>query len=333
MLFSDDAEQMTEATQNTDALPRMFDHRSALVERRQQILQQKSVEHQTDAIPKVIVEGVAPKTALRQVVQLREENYHLRSHLDALQQDYERLTLAHNELQNEFDSDVAFIHSGYRQEIERYQGQLQEAIDACDRLQARNHELEAQYQDLFHSFNTSVEEEAHRLVVQAAQTLEESSEQVPVLLHDVVKSLELRAQQLEDKHLVETLYLKREVQHLTKMLQEERQQIERERQQLIVMQYSVREQADLRRKVMQYRLYTQWKIAFVAATMGLLALLLALQYCFLLLFHIPVGGLVSLALLAPLVLCALLSMVLSHPLSTFRHIYERVPRKKKVKKA
>ncbi len=336
MLFPDDARQATEAAQDTDALavlPRIVDHRSVLTERRQQILQQKSADHQTDALPKIAVEAIPPKTILRQVIQLREENYHLRSHLEEVQQAYDRLMAAYNELQGEFDGDVATIHHGYRQELVQYHRQLQAALEERDRLQDQYHELEVQYQDLFHSFHTAVEEEAYKMVTQAAQILDQTPDQAPVLLHDVVRSLELRAQQLEDKHLVETLYLKREVQQLADVLQQERQQVERERQQLVIMQYSISEQAVLRRKVLQARLHMRWKISFVAAASGLLVLLLALQYVFLLWFHIPISGFVSLALIAPLVLCALLSMLLAHPLSMLRHIYLSAPRKQKAKKA
>ncbi len=69
-----------------------------------------------------------------------------------------------------------------------------------------------------------------------------------------MKTLELQVRQEEDKHLVEALYLKREVQRMAAILDQERQQIEEERHNLLVMQNTAREQAELRQKTLQARL-------------------------------------------------------------------------------
>jgi multidrug efflux pump subunit AcrB len=252
---------------HTDALehiPRMFDHRSALAERRQQILQQKAGERRTDAIPALKLEP-GMKSVGHQLLQLREENKHLRVELSALSRD----------------------------------------------------------------FQERVEEEAHKMVTEAAKILESDPDQAPVLLHDVVKSLQLRAQQLEDKHLVETLYLKRGVQQFADMLQQERQQIEQERQQLIKMRYSIREQAELRRKTLQAHLYARWRASFVLATVALLAVLVVLQFVLLSLFG-SMSIAVAFALIVPILVCGVLALLLSHPISMIRHIYQSVPYKKRV---
>lgn len=319
-------------TDSLERLPRSFDHRSALAERRQQILQQKIAEQRTDALPVVTSEPSGTRSAWRQVMQLREENKRLRFEIEELRDERARLIGAYNTLQSELDSDVAAVHTSYLQDIEQTQAQMRAVIEERNRLREAHQTVELQYQDLSQSFQDAVEQEAYKLVKEATQALETSPDEAPVLLHDTVKTLELRAQQLEDKHMVETLYLKHEVQRLAELLQKERQQIEQERQNLIVMQYTVREQSELRRKTLQAHLYARWRVSFVFVALSLLAAMIILQFISLALFHVSMGVFTTIALIAPIIVCGILALVLSQPISMMRHIYESAPHKKKVKK-
>jgi chromosome segregation ATPase len=327
-----DFEQAIEVEPRTDELERLpptFDWRSVLTQRRQQILQQKAGEKQTDALPAVKLEPIS-RPAWRQILQLREENKRLRLELEEMRQQREQLLANYNNMQAAFDRDAATIHSSQQQEIEQYQERLREMTQERNRLQEMNLTLEQRYHDLSHAFQHTAEEEARKMVAEAANALERSPDEVPVLLHDVVKSLQLRAQQLEDKHLVEVLYLKHEVQRLVDQLQQERQRTEQERQHLLVMQNTVREQSELRRKTIQARLYARWRIALALVTTSMLVTLVMLQILFLYLFGAPLDISVKFALIAPIVICSALALLLSHPLSMIRHIYLSAPHKKKV---
>src|SRR5690348_13225759 len=95
-------EEITHTTESLEQLPRTYDPRSAHAERRQQILQQKQREKQTDALPSLTSDtngalSSSPATSppssssspianatWRQVVQLREENRCLRAELETL---------------------------------------------------------------------------------------------------------------------------------------------------------------------------------------------------------------------------------------------------------
>lgn len=332
----EDFEQEVESEPRTDTLvhlPRPFDYRNILVERRQQILQQKAVEPNTDALPPLKPEPSGSRLALRQVIQLREENRHLRALLDGAQREKEQFAAAYTAMQTEVENDVEAVRCSYQQEIEQYQAQLQEIAAAYGPLLAQNEELRQRYDDLYYSFKHVAEEEAHQMVLEAAAALERSPNEVPVLLHDVVQSLQVRAQQLEDKHLVEILYLKREMQRLADELFQERQRVDQERQRVIVMQNTVREQSELRRKAMQTHLYGRWRVSLVITATSLLAVYLVLQGIALYLLRASLSPLAIAAMIAPLIICSVLAVILSHPLSMARHIYKSAPHKKPVKRS
>ncbi len=332
----EDFEQEVELEPRTDTLvhvPRTFDYRNILAERRQQILQQKAGEPTTDALPSLKPESSGSRLAWRQVIQLREENRHLQALLGATQREKEKFATAYAAVQTEVESDVEAVRDGYQQEIEQYQAQLQEVAAAYDPLLAQNEELRQRYDDLYYSFKHAAEEEAHQIVLEAAAALEHSPNEVPVLLHDVVQSLQVRAQQLEDKHLVEILYLKREVQKLADELHQERQQVAQESQQVIVMQNTVREQSELRRKTIQAHLYGRWRASLVITATSLLVVYLVLQGLSLYLLRASLSPLAIAAMIAPLVICSFLAVVLSHPLSMARHIYKSAPHKIPVKRS
>src|ERR1700733_1189743 len=81
------SEEISQTTEALDKLPRTFDRRSALNERRQHILQQK----QTDVLPVLGSESPSTKWAWRQMVQLREENRRLRASLEDLRVEMQQL--------------------------------------------------------------------------------------------------------------------------------------------------------------------------------------------------------------------------------------------------
>lgn len=341
---SEDLNQTTDAletiTQTTEALQllpqtthphravsRIADRRSALNGRRQHVHLRD-----TDALPQITIEPPGARVAWRQVIHLREENKHLRFALDQQQLEMQRIFSEYSALQTTYDKEIAIVHKGYQQEIEQYQNHLREMMEERNRVQETYLQMEQRYQILYHTFQDAVEEEARKMVVEATQTIELSPEKVPAFLQDAVKTLEIRAREVEDRHLLEALYLKGEVQRMAEELTTERKLLDEERQKLFTMQHTAREQAELYHKTLQSRLYARWKFKSAMTSVGLLLILIVLQFLFLSLFHIPFVTVVSLAIFAPVILCSLLAFVLARPLTTAKDIYESAPHKKKVKK-
>ncbi len=332
MLSEDDT---TQTTGPLGQVPRTFDRRSTLSERRQSILQQKQSEKFTDALPRVSADTSdtpGAKVAWRQVVQLREENRRLRHNLEEMRSEMQRLISEYNIIQDEFEKEVTVIHSGQLQEVEHYQGHLQEVTNERNRLQESHFQLERRYQELYSNFQDAVEEEAQKVVSEAAQTLVLSPENAHGMFHDVKKTVELYARQVEDKQLVEVLYLKREVQRMNELLKQEHQQLEEERQKLLVMQNTAREQAELRHRTLQSRLRARWTAAFAFITTGVIALLIVLQCLFLFLLHVRFTPPLAFSIFAPILVCVIVAIVFSHPISMLRHVYTSAPHKKKVTK-
>src|SRR5437588_1018451 len=240
MLFSDDSTQTTGSDERTSRPPNRRDSASG---RRQSILQQK----QTDSLPQVNAETPNGKIAWRQLIQLREENKRLRWELA------------------EFDKEMKAVHSRYQQVITQYENQIQEMVEERNDMKEAHTQLERRYQQLYHDFQSAVEEEAQKMVVDAARTIELSPADRPVMLNDVMKTVELHVRQVEDKHTAEALYLMRQAQRkaakLENELAQERQQIAIERQNLHNLQNSAREQAELRKRVVEDRLRAQ-KVLF-----------------------------------------------------------------------
>ncbi|MBV9709624.1 MAG: hypothetical protein JO011_01770 [Ktedonobacteraceae bacterium] len=328
MLSPDDTTHTTQVTESLERLPRPSDRRSPAHERRRSALQQKN----TDSLPSVTFDTPHAKIAWRQVIQLREENRHLRFQLEEQRTEMQQLIAEYNALQTQFDQEATGIHSNYQQERDHYQSHLQALMDERNRLQEAYTNLERRYMDLYHTFQDAVEEEAHKMVTEAAQTIELSPDNAPMLFQDVMKTLELQVRQEEDKHLVEALYLKREVQRMAALLEQERQQIEEERRTLLGMQNTAREQAELRQKTLQARLRFRWKLRSVTVTIGMIILLVTLQFLFLNLAHIKIASEISFFLLLTIIICSLLAFGLSGPFSRARDIYYGAPHKKKVKK-
>jgi chromosome segregation ATPase len=334
MLSSDDLTQTTDdlvtgelETGALERLPRILDRKSLVSERRQSILQQK----QLDTLSPLTTDTPNAKVAWRQVAQLREENRRLRFELEEVQTELQRLVADYKALQSEFESEASIIHNGHQQEIEHHQSHLREVAEERHRLQEALQQLEQRYQDLYHSFQDAVEEEAHKMVTEATKTLTLSSEDRPALLQEVVESVELRVRRTEDKHLVEALYLKRELQNALEQIQHKYYDFDQELKKLLAMQQTAREQAKLRQKMLHSRLYARWTVKSVFTTLSVLFLLIALQFLCLKLFHVQVASNLSLSLVTPIVVCVVLAVVLATPINMIKHIYTGAPHKKRVK--
>ncbi len=243
----------------------------------------------------------------RQIAQLRRENKQLRWQLDELQRRIFQLKQAEVDLEEQ----IATIHKAHQQEIEQYESNLRELIDERNQLQRSNQEWESRFQELYHAFHDSVEEEAHKLVEEAARTLVLSPEHTPALLRDVAKTIELQTKQVEDEHVAGLLCLIRQAQHKAELLEQEladeREKIAAERQNILVQQNNIREQAELRYKTLQQHLQARWTITVAFLASSLVLVLLALQLIFLSL-HIPLG----ISLILPVLICIGLALLFAN---------------------
>jgi predicted nucleic acid-binding Zn-ribbon protein len=326
MLSPDDTSRNPAANEH-----RSFDFRSALSGRRRSILRQKQSERETESLPTVKKNTAEQaKGAGRQVVQLRDENKRLRSELAELRGEMQRLVAEHTAMQGHFEREVSVIHSGHLQELEQTQRHLQEVTKERNRFQESYRKMEHRYQELYSNFQVALEEETEKMLSEAAQTLIISPENAPAVLRGAVKTIELQVRQDEDQQLGAAHGLKDEFRRITSRLEQEQSALEEERQTLLRMQNSAREQAELRHKTLQERLRARWTTALAFLTTGVLVLLVVLQYLFLFLLRVRISNTISIALLAPIVLCVLLAIVFSRPFATMRHFYKSAPQKKKV---
>ncbi|HEY4383817.1 MAG TPA: hypothetical protein VGN34_04980 [Ktedonobacteraceae bacterium] len=270
------------------------------------------------------------RVAWRQAVQLREENRRLRQEVDELRVELRSLIHEYTGQQNHYEQEVAIIHSGHQQEIEQYEQHLRNLSEERNHLQKEYQQLEKKYQELSHTFQAAIQEEVRKMVLEGAKTVELTPNVTPQILENVKKTIRLQVLQEEDEHLVEAMYLKREVQQMVDTLDQERKQLEEERQRLLVMQNSVREQAALRLQAQQSRLNIRWRAALTVNTIAMLVVFLVLQYIFLSIGH-ALSPFIGFALTAPIVVCGLLSLFLAGPLSMIKHIYTSAPHKKKAR--
>jgi len=311
MLSSDDA------TQATGPMSRPPHRRDAASGRRQNILQQKNSD--TDSLPRLNAEPPNSRIAWRQLIQLREENKRLRWELAELAQ----------------AKDGEAIHSG-DQTAEQYQNQLQELTAERDSLKDAYFELERRYQQLHHTFQSSVEKEAQRMMKDAARTIVLDSESRPAMMNDAMKTVELHVRQLEDKHTAEALYLMRQAQKKAKELEyelaQEREQIAVERQNLHNLQQSAREQAELRKRVVEGRLRAQFGLALVLIAVLPLFLLPVFQIICLSLFHIHLTQQAYIVLFVPILACVAIAGFFAYLRSSARIITANTPHKHREKK-
>src|SRR5579863_5037838 len=236
MLTPDDMDQTTGPIERPS---RTISHRDILNERRQSRLQQK----QTDLLPSLNGDSASGKLAMRQVVQLREENRRLRAEL------------------TEYERDIEAIHNSHTQETEQYQGHMRELMEERNQLQEAHLQLERRYQELYHSFQAAVEEEAQNMVSRATQTLDLHADERPDSRSDIMKTVELHIKQVEERHTTEAVYLMQQAQKKALQVEHElrRQQLQMtaERENLQAQYKTIREQAKAHEIVLEKRLRHQ----------------------------------------------------------------------------
>ena len=296
----------------TDTTTGPYERQSRTVTRREIINEKR--QRQTEMLPRITGETPGGKMAMRQVAHLREENKRLHWDLE----DLEELLRENKRARAQLEKEIAAMRSSHQLEIEQYQDHLRDMMEERNQMQESQADLERRYQELYRSFHEKVEEEATTMVSEAARTLILSPDHTPPLLHDLVKTLEFQVKQTEDQHVAEILRLMRQAQHKAEQLEQEianeRAQIDAERQNLIKLQNSVREQAQLRYKSLTDQFRSRW---FTTLTFLMTLVLLALT---LLQFTLNALGLpVYILLFLPMVICVVLAYFLARS-----RVYTRV---------
>ncbi|GER85332.1 hypothetical protein KTAU_39670 [Thermogemmatispora aurantia] len=263
----------------------------------------------------------------RQLVLLREENKRLRSELAEQRAELERLVAAYNAQQASFDEELAALKEGHQQQIEQYQAHLRDMLAENRQLQSEKQFLQGQYKDLQRNFQQAVEEEAHKMIAEAANTIIMRPDHVPSLFQDVKKTIELKVRQEEDEQAAAALYLIRDAQRRARQLEEElaheRQQIASERQQLLQMQQSIREQAELRYKTLVSHLGGRWSLAVTLSVLLLIVPLPVLQSLFYFVLHFPA----MVSLYVPILICLVLITIFARLRVAMATYYSSAPRK------
>lgn len=273
---------------------------------RQVILSEKR-NRSTDVLPGIPAEAANSKLSARQVAQLRDENRRLHHEIEALQGRIAQFS----EAEAQFEQEVETIHHAHQLEIEQYQSHLREMMDELNQKQQAYQEMEQRYQELYHSFQDAVEEEAGKLVTEAAQTMVLSPEHTPPILHDVVRTLEFQVKQTEDQHVAELMALMRQVQRKNELLErelaQERENLFNEKQRVFEEQQRIREQGELRKKTIEAYLRTRFamKVASLTTAFILLYAIIALGLAQAMKFNI------FWSLSLPLIICAVLAFFIT----------------------
>ncbi len=275
----------------------------------------------TDVLPGIPPEAVNGKVSARQLTQVREENRRLHHEIEALQSRIAQ----YSEAEAQFEQEVETIHHAHQLEIEQYQSHLREMMDELNQKQQAYQEMEQRYQELYHSFQDAVEEEAGKLVSEAAQTMVLSPEHTPPLLHDVLKTLEFQVKQTEDQHVAELMALMRQAQRkneqLEQALAQERANLFNERQKVFEEQKRMREQGELRKKMIESYLRTRFAMKVASLTSAIL-----------LLYGIAVLGLAKTttfsiywSVFLPLIVCAVLAFFVTRMTTHSRYFRPTAP--------
>jgi hypothetical protein len=273
---------------------------------RQEILNEKRLRN-TDMLPPIESDTPQSMGNARQANQLRDENRRLRRELEFLQ----RRLAQQRETVQQLDQEIETIHHGHQLEIEQYQSNLREMMEELNQKRDMLQESERKFQELEHSFHASVEEEASKMVVEAAQTMEFSPGHIPPVLHDAVKTLEFQVKQVGEQHVAQVTAWMQQMQRKNEQLElelaRERESIAQEHQRLAIQQSNIRAQATARQKYIEAGLRARF-IGLVAIVST--AILVACVFIQLILFEyvaIPLYW----ALFSPIFLCALLAYMLS----------------------
>ncbi len=281
--------------------------RTARAASRRELIQSKRTRH-TDMLPDINQEETRSKQGQRQSVgHLHEENLLLRQELETLQTQLETYQSGMDLLDNEVET----IHYTHQQEIEQHQQQIREMMDEHNHMQETSQQWERRYQELYHNFQDAVEEEANKMVKEAAQTLVLAPEHTPALLNDVVQTLEGQLRQSENQRTTELLAVMRQTQYKAELLEQE---VARERAELATEREYVRQheanisaQARQRYQLERARLQGRWTAGLTAVSMFLFSLMVALE---LILYSLNVVRYI--ALFVPLSICLVLSYVFAH---------------------
>ena len=279
---------------------------------RRELLRSKRTRN-TEMLPGVNEEDTRGKTPRPQVSHLRDENLSLRRELEEVQA---QLVLYQSSM-DLLDGEIETIHRDHRQEIEQYQQHLREMMEERNQMQEVNQHWEKRYQELYQSFQDAVEEEANKLVKEAAQTLILSPEHTPALLNDVVKTLESQAKQTEDQRTAELLAVMRQALYKSELLEQEiareRNELANERENLRFLRESITQQAQQRYRVEHARLRARQTAGLTITTMLMLCFLVTLE-TILHSFQLAL----AFDLFLPLAVCLVLTYVVTHLHTTGR---------------
>jgi uncharacterized integral membrane protein len=83
-------------------------------------------------------------------------------------------------------------------------------------------------------------------------------------------------------------------------------------------------------KTLQSRLRSRWKVRTITTTIGMIILLVTLQFLFLNVAHVKLAAYISFLLLLPIIVCSVLAFLLTGPITRAREFYHGAPHKKKV---
>ena len=270
---------------------------------RRELLKSKQRVRNTDLLPDAAEEETQDKIARPQstAVYSHAENLRLHKELEALQEQLE----AYQTNMDLLDEQIKTIHKAHQQEIEQYQQHLRDMMEERNQMQEQNQELESKYQDLYRSFQDAVEEEANKMVQEAAQTLVLSPEHAPALLSDVVKTLEAQVRQTEDQRTAELLTVMRQAQYKAELLEQEtareRQELAAERESLRSLRENMAAQAKQRYETESIGLRARWTAGLTFISLTLFTLMIVLELVFM-----NLTNSFAIALFLPLGICAVL---------------------------
>lgn len=294
---------------------------------RREIINEKRSKN-TDVLPSLADTPQDGTVSARQISHLREENRRLRRELEELQRRIVHL----KETEAHLEKEIETIHHGHQLEIEQYQIHLRELMDELNQKQQALSEIEQRFQELYHSFNEAIEDEAQKMVSEAAQTLILAPDHTPAILHDVMKTLEFQVKQTEDAHVAEIMALLRQAQYKTRQLEQEvereREGMAQERQQIIAMQNNVRLEAEKRFNTIEKRLRAQFSSQIMLLTTVVLLILSTIQLGAIKVFKLPVGW----AIYGPIILCAVLAFLIPYFTAHARYYSPPKQQKKSAKK-
>jgi chromosome segregation ATPase len=280
--------------------------RNARAASRRELLKSKRTRT-TDILPTSNQREGRPRSPRLTRTPQREENQQLHRQLEGLQEQVS----SYQENLNLLGDEIEAIHRAHQQEIEQYQQHLRDMMDERNQMQEANQQWEQRYQDLYRSFQDAVEEEASKMVQEAAQTLVLSPEHTPALLGDVVKTMEAQLQQTEDQRTAELLAVMRQARYKAELLEQEvareRAELASERENLRHVHDGVMQQSRQRYQLEQTRLRGRWTAGLTLVCILLFSLMVALELVF---YNLHAA--LSFTLFVPLAICMLLSYVFAH---------------------